>query len=341
MKEKKGYLLISPFPQKTDRFFKHEQLDALNNIVTVKNLGDEGIDYELIDSLLPETVAIIGQFNMPKERLVKAKRLKVIFNSEGNFAQNIDYDFCFQNNIHVLNCGEAFALPVAEMALGFALDLARDITKTDKEFRENNEKYLSEACKKSVLLTGSSVGFIGFGFLGKYLIDLLRPFKCNVQIFDPWIPDSIIRKYSAIPASLDTVLSSSKFIFVLAGVTKDNEQMLDRKKLLKISKNSIFILVSRAAIVNFEDLVECIREERFAVALDVFPTEPLEDNHEIRALDNVLLSSHRAGAIPQAYEKIGNMIIDDLKLILEGLPPVVMQQARRETVGQFKNKPSA
>ncbi len=341
MRGNKGFLLISPFPQKINRFFKPEQIVDLDEIITVKNLGDEDIDYDLIDSLLPDTIAIIGQFDLPKTRLEKAKQLKVIFNSEGNFAQNIDYEYCFQNNIYVLNCGEAFALPVAEMALGFALDLARGITKTDKEFRNNKENYLAEACKNSVLLSGSSVGLIGFGFLGKYLIDLLRPFNCNIQIFDPWVPDSVIRKYSAVPVSLDDVLSSSKFIFVLAGVTKENEYMLNREKLSKISRDAFFILMSRAAIVKFEDLVRCIREKRFAAAVDVFPTEPLKDNHEIRKLDNVLLSSHRAGAIPQAYEKIGNMIIEDLKLILKGLPPVIMQQARRETVGKLKNKPSA
>lgn len=341
MKCEKYFLIIAPYPQKTERILSSIDMEYLKNYVTIKDLGDNKIDYDLIDFLLPNTIALIGQFDLPKERLEIAKNLRVIFNAEGNFAQNIDYEYCFQHNIYVLNCGEAFALPVAEMALGFALDLARGITKVDKKFRENEEEYLADACFDSVLLTGNQVGFVGFGLLGKHLINLLQPFRCQIKIYDPWIPNSVIENYLAMPASLEDILSNSKFIFILAGVTQENIGMLDREKLSLISNDAIFILMSRAAIVDFEALVDCVKERKFTAALDVFPSEPLSINHEIRGLDNMLLSAHRAGAIPQAYEKIGRMIIDDLKLILRGLPPIVMQMARRETVSKFKNKPSA
>ncbi len=341
MKRSKDLLIISPYPQKTSRIFSDKDLSFLSSLLTVKNLGEDSIDYDTIDALLPDAFAVIGQFDLPEERLRRAGKLKAVFNIEGNFAQNIDYAYCFKHNIHVLNCGEAFALPVAEMALGFALDAARQITQVDKDFRALREGYLAEACMQSLLLSGASVGFIGLGLIGRHLIKLLAPFTCSVKVFDPWLPDSVIRQYSAEPASLESVLSDSQFIFVLAASTAENSKMLDREKLLLIAEGSCFILVSRAAVVDFDALTECLIERRFTAAVDVFPQEPLSEAHPMRSADNVILSSHRAGAIPQAYRKIGEMVIDDLRQLLRGLPPVVLQDAKWETAGKLRNKPSA
>jgi phosphoglycerate dehydrogenase-like enzyme len=341
MDHSKDLLIIAPYPQKTSRIFSDADLAYLDTLLTVKNLGDDTIDYDEIDVLLPDAFAVIGQFDLPEDRLKRAGKLKAVFNIEGNFAQNIDYAYCFKHNIHVLNCGEAFALPVAEMALGFALDAARQITQVDKDFRVLREGYLAEACTQSVLLSGASVGFIGLGLIGRHLRKLLEPFACSVKVFDPWLPDSVVRQYSAEPASLESVLSDSQFIFVLAASTAENGNMLDREKLSLITEGSCFMLVSRAAVVDFDALTECLLQRRFTAAVDVFPQEPLPEDHPIRSADNVILSSHRAGAIPQAYRKIGEMVIDDLRQLLKGLPPVVLQDAKWETVQRFRNKPSA
>jgi phosphoglycerate dehydrogenase-like enzyme len=242
--------------------------------------------------------------------------------------------------LYVLNCGKAYALAVAEMALGFAIDLGRGITREDRRARSGNEKYLAEGCLDSVLLSGSDAGIIGFGFLGKALAKLLAPFRCRVRVYDPWVPDSTIIEYGCIPAVLEDVLRESRFVFVMAGVTKNNQGFLNAEKLSLIKKDSFFILMSRAAIVDFEALCGLTEEGRFTAATDVFPEEPIPRDHRIRKNENILLSTHRAGGIPQAFTRIGEMVIDDLSLILRGLPPLRMQVAMRETVKNLISKPA-
>src|SRR3546814_15176589 len=78
---------------------------------------------------------------MPKERLVRAPRLRAIFNVETNFLPNVDYAHCFANGIHVLSPSAAFALRVAEAALGMAIEPARGITVEDRAFRAGVERY--------------------------------------------------------------------------------------------------------------------------------------------------------------------------------------------------------
>lgn len=339
MKTKKT-VVSCPFPQQLGNIFSDEKLTMLNKLVDFRFLGDGKVDYEKLESHLPDAFALIGQMNMPKERLEKAPDLKVIFNVEGNFYQNIDYDYCFQNNIYVLNCGVVYSKPVAEMGLCLALDLARGVTREDRRFRKGKETYLGDGCRDSVLLSGSTVGLIGFGNLGRALLALLQPFHCTIKVYDPWIPDNVIREKNCVPASLEEVLRSSKFIFVLAGVTKENTGFLNAEKFSFISRDSFFILLSRAAVVDFDALIQFVSKGKFSAAVDVFPEEPMPLNHPVRTIGNMILSPHRAGGIPQAFNLIGEMVIDDLTLLLKGLPPVRMQKAEYETVKNLVSKPA-
>ncbi|MBF9018020.1 MULTISPECIES: NAD(P)-dependent oxidoreductase [unclassified Oceanispirochaeta] len=312
----------------------------MNELVDFRYLGDGRVNYKELDKQLPDAFALIGQMDMPRERLLKAPGLKVIFNVEGNFYQNIDYDYCFEKNIHVLNCGVVYSKPVAEMGLCFALDLARGVTREDRQFRQGKETYLGDSCKDSVLLSGSDVGFIGFGNLGRALLKLLQPFNCRIKIYDPWIPDSVILENNCIPAALDDVLSGSQFIFVLAGVTKDNQGFLNKDKFSLIRPDAFFMLLSRASVVDFDSLTDFVSRGKFSAAVDVFPEEPMTADHPVRSINNMILSPHRAGGIPWAFNLIGEMLMDDLSLLMRGLPPVRMQRALYETVRNLVSKPA-
>ena len=74
-------------------------------------------------------------------------------------------------------------------------------------------------------------------------------------------------------------------------------------------------------------------------AIDVFPQEPFPKNHRLRKLKNVIFSPHRAGAIDSAFKEMGELVIQDLKLISKGLPPKLCKKAERETVKFLRSKP--
>ena len=115
--------------------------------------------------------------------------------------------------------------------------------------------------------------------------------------------------------------------------------MLGRKELELLGRESLFILSSRAAVVDFEALTDLLKKGKFRAALDVFPQEPFPQDHLLRKLDNVLLSAHRAGSLEEAYKLMGEMTVDDLYLIFQGLPPVRLQRADREIVSRMRSKP--
>ena len=311
------------------------RLEALGPLVVHE---DGPMPDAIVDAQLPDAVAIVGQTAMPAERLARAPKLRAIVNVEGNFLPNVDYAAALDRGVHVLNASPAFAPAVAEAALGMAIDLARGITAADRAMRAGTEAYGLEGNADAFLLAGSPVGIVGFGDLGRELRRLIAPLRCPVKVYDPWLPDDLVRRHDAAPAPLAAVLAQ-RAIFVFASVTADNEGFLGRAALERIAPGSVFVLMSRAGVVDFDALVELVANGRFRAATDVFPDEPVPPDHPVRRVDGMLLSPHRTGGMREAFLEIGRLAVADLELILRGLPPACCKRAERETAGRLRSRP--
>lgn len=334
----KPKILVDPQPRTMDLIFDAEARRKLSTMAELTVFDSGPMPAEMLEKALPETDILIGQTGLPRERLERAPRLRAIFNVEGNFLPNINYDYCFAHGIRVLVASPAFAVPVAETALAFGLDLARDISRNDRAFRERQEVYGLQSNRDSFLFTGCRVGIIGFGDLARAFRPLVRSFRCPVKVYDPWLPEREILLHDCTPANLDEVLSSSDAVFVFAGVTSENQGFLGERELALIRPGGLFILMSRAGVVDFEALTAAARSGRLKVATDVFPDEPFVRDHPIRDLPNVLLSAHRSGGIREAFYEIGRLVLADVELLARGLPPISCRVAQPETVSRFRSK---
>ena len=288
---------------------------------------------------LPKAHYIFGQPNLPSPLIAKSTKLKAIFNVESNFMDNMDYDYCFRKGIHVLATSPVFAQPVAEMAMGLTLSIARSIHIAHDDFIRGKEKYGGEMSQNNFLIKNKKIGLLGFGDLAKSLVPLLRPFTDEIMAYDPWVPDLEIIKSNVKPSTLKNLLSSSEIIYVLATITSSNQGMINEKVLNNIKDNTVFVLMSRAAIINFEDFYKFLKKRKVFAAIDVFPIEPLPKDHKIRKLTNVIFSPHRAGALDSAFKEMGDIVLADLKLINKGLPPRLCKKAIKETVRHLRSKP--
>ena len=336
---KRPLILVDPLPRTLATICDaptRAKLESLGDLVICET---ERMPAELVEQHLPEVSIIMGQTRMDEQRLRKAKNLRAIIDVETNFTDAIDYDYCFAHGIHVLTPASAFADVVAESALGLAIDLARGITKADRDFRRGTEAYGLDGNIGSFSLRGAQVGLIGFGDLARSLHKLIQPFGCLIKVYDPWVPDYVLAKFGCEPAGLEELLSSSRVIFVFAGVTSENQGFLGARQLDLIRHDAVFLLMSRAAVVDFPALLERVSQGRFRAATDVFPVEPVAKDDPLRSIEGLLLSAHRTGGMPEALFDIGRQAVADMELILKGLPPVVCRKALRETVKRNRSKP--
>lgn len=331
-------ILYDPAPRRTEEIFNDADKDRFFSEFQVVEV-DPAKREETYLAHLPSTDVLISQQAMGSDRLAQATRLKAIINVETNFLPNIDYGACFQRGIHVLTPASVFALPVAEMGLCMALSLARGVHSGHGDFLTEQEKYGLEGNADAELLTGSRIGFIGFGDLGKALHRLLVPFQADLFAFDPWLPDNHLRRLGVEPLSLDEVLRTCRVVFVVASITTENAHLLDADKLSLMQDHAMLILLSRAAIADFGALAREAGNGRLRIATDVFPQEPVPSDDPIRKVPGILFSAHRAGALTSALYQIGALTLEDLGQIARGLPPVACRRAEPETVQRLNSKP--
>jgi phosphoglycerate dehydrogenase-like enzyme len=148
-----------------------------------------------------------------------------------------------------------------------------------------------------------------------------------------------MKGHGVAPASLDEVLEQSQVIVVFAAATSENQGFLGKREFEKITPGSLVLLMSRAGVVDFPEFLRAVENGRFRAATDVFPVEPAPRDDPARSVENLVLSPHRAGAMPDSLLEIGRQTVADADLILRGLPPLSCRRAQRETVLRSRSKP--
>lgn len=331
-------VISAPEPRTLDLIFTPSARKIFGDRYEIFETEAAQVDH-LPDAVLEQARYIVGQPPLSRQTLEKMRSLRCIFNVESNLFNNMPYDFLFERGVHVVTTGAVFAEPVAELGLALVLNLARGIVDADIDFRAGKELWGGDGNRKARLLSGSDVGIIGFGDLGKALNRVLSGFRTRTKVFDPWMPPSILIEHGVQPASLSEVLSQSDFVFVVASVTSENEGFLGADAFASMRPGAAFILLSRAGVVDFPALMEAVRSGHIVAASDVFPEEPLAGDHPVRSLPGFLRSAHRAGALDIAFTRMGDMVLEDMDLVDRGLPPMRSKRAERETVSRMRSKP--
>ncbi|MDX2055825.1 MAG: NAD(P)-dependent oxidoreductase [Polyangiaceae bacterium] len=332
MKQK---VIVDPHGRRMEDVFSDADRERLYSIADVVWGKNEPMPDAEIAKVAKEVVAVVsgrwrhGDFS-------RFPKLTAFLEVGGGHPSPADFDYktCFERSIRVLSCAPAFGPTVAEMALGLALACARDIAWTDGGFRaaDREANWSHTDLNDSFTLFDKPVGFIGFGSLARSLKPLVEPFRGPIQVYDPWLTDTYLRTQGVTPVDLDTLLKTSRFIYVLAVPTSANKHFLNREKLEMIRPDAVLLLMSRASVVDFDALTDLLVKKRFRAGIDVFPVEPLDRDHPIRKLPNVVLSSHRAGAIREGIQNIGHLVVNDLEAIVAGKVPQQMQVAQPEFI---------
>ena len=337
---KKLIVILDPFPRKLNLMFSKEKLKILKSKYKTINAPKKN-KKKFYEKNIHQATFIMGQPNLDKKLLIKANKLRAIINVESNFMNNIDYDYCFKKVIHVIATSPVFSKPVAEIALGMTLSLLRNIHNAHFDFIKGKEKYGLESNLNATLLSEKKIGLVGFCDLAKSLYPLLLPFTRDINVYDPRVPKKIIQKLGFKSISLNQMFTNCEIIYVLAAATNKNKNLVNKSLINKMKPNSLFILMSRAAVVNFKDLITRVKKGDIYVATDVFPEEPVRKNDPIRKVKNILFSAHRAGALTEAFYSMGDIVLKDMHLISKNLKPKFCKKAELKTVRLLASKPVA
>ena len=215
-----------------------------------------------------------------------------------------------------------FSPAVSEMALALILNCLRKVSEHYHHMRTGTEKWVKsfpeDIDTSERELTYANVGIIGFGRVGRRLAELMTPFHVQLRLYDPFLTEAIVHQHAAHIVSLHTLLEESDIIVLCAASNDGTKHLLGKKEISLFPKNSIFVNVARAALVDTDALINRLKENDMIAALDVFDREPLEEDSILRSLPNVYLTPHRAGGISASVVRILSWLADDLESFLHG-----------------------
>ncbi|MEZ4869939.1 MAG: hydroxyacid dehydrogenase [Caldilineaceae bacterium] len=249
-----------------------------------------------------------------------APNLRLIGELEGDrFAGRIDLEAAWARGIRTVDVTNGSSYPVAEWALGLILLSMRN---AGAHFRRI---IAGETARDPVLraqmpgrLTGKRVGFIGCGHMGRLLLKLLRPFNVEVWVYDPYLPRELAEALGFTQTALDNVLSQCNVVVCLAPLTPRTRGMIGERELSLIPAGTVFINVSRGAVVQSDALIARLKQGDIIAGLDVFDPEPIPPDSEIIHLPNVFLSPHVGAHTGDPYRPFLALMVDELQRFFQG-----------------------
>jgi phosphoglycerate dehydrogenase-like enzyme len=249
-----------------------------------------------------------------------APKLRIIGELEGDrFASRIDLDAAWARTIRTVDVTNGSSYPVAEWALGLILLSLRNGGGNFRRIIAGDTKGVRQ--EKMALggrLTGKRVGLIGGGHMGRRLIKLLRPFETEIWVHDPYLPREMAEALGFVQTSLDNVLSQCDIVVCLVPLTPGTRGMLSTREFALLRPGSIFVNVSRGAVVDSQALIERLKAGDIIAGLDVFDPEPIPPDSEILHLPNVFLSPHVGWATGDPIRPFFALMVDELERFFQG-----------------------
>src|SRR5262249_38180971 len=143
----------------------------------------------------------------------------------------------------VTRASAGFVPAVAELALGFMVDLSRGVSRATADYHAGRAPEVAMGRQ----LAGSRIGIIGYGSIGRHLAGLAKALAMEVLVADPFVTtdDAAIQH-----ASLDDLLTRSDYVVCLAIANEATENLIGQAALARMQKHAFFINLSRGNLVD-------------------------------------------------------------------------------------------
>ncbi|KAI6702218.1 hypothetical protein NL676_011354 [Syzygium grande] len=238
----------------------------------------------------------------------------VVVSSAG--LEHVDLPYCRRRGIAVTNASAAFREDGADYAVAMLIDVMRRVSHGDRFVRAGSWPVQREF-PLGFKLGGKRVGIVGLGSIGSETAKRLVSFGCSVTYHSrkekPHVP-------YAYYANVCDLAANSDVLILCCALTEGTRHIIDKDVMSALGKQGIIINVGRGALVDEKVLVQrLVRGEIGGAGLDVFESEPKVPD-ELFALDNVVLSPHRAVMTPEAFEAVQELIIDNLRAFFSNEP---------------------
>ncbi|MFZ0979670.1 MAG: phosphonate dehydrogenase [Candidatus Acidiferrales bacterium] len=205
--------------------------------------------------------------------LERCPKLRIVAGALKGY-DNFDVSACTKRGIWFTIVPDLLTIPTAELTIALMLGLARKVLAGDRVVRSG-----AFAGWRPILygagLSGSTVGIVGMGKLGRAVAERLAAFGMKILYADPVaMPAESEKSLGAARAELHELVARSDFVVVLAPLAPGTLHLFDAAMLARMKPGSFLVNVGRGSVVDEQAVANALRSEHLAgYAADVFEME--------------------------------------------------------------------
>ncbi len=271
----------------------------------------EGFSFSFVPSTDPGVLkehiadadyAVAFGLAVPPEVIQAAPKLRLL-HRWGVGVDGVPLETCRELGIAVLRIPGSNAATVADHAVGLMLAALRRIPKADSALRDG--RWIKQALWPELsLLTGKTVGLIGYGTIAALVARRVKGFDCEVLYSKRTrLPEAEERALGIGYASVDEILKRSDIVSLHCPLTSETRNLIARPQLEAMKPTALLVNTARGGVANEADLHWALTNGVIGAAgLDVFEKEPTPADNPLLKLDNVVFTPHNAANASDTIE---------------------------------------
>ena len=311
-------ILLTHPPQARRQYYGERSLKGLQALAQViLHEGDDALQAaDLIEAARDVDIIVADRLTEGRgEIFAELPKLRALVRCAVDI-RNIDVDAASAAGVLVTRAGPGFVPSVAELALGFLVDLSRGISRATADYHSARMPEVLMGRQ----LAGSRLGIIGYGSIGRYRAPVAKSLGMAVVVADPFatVEDAGIEH-----VSLADLLQRSDYVVCLAVANDQTENLIGRAELARMQPHAFFINLSRGNLVDEAALAAALRDNRIAgAAIDVGRARDQMPSAELARLPNVIATPHIGGLTPPAIESQSLETVRQVEAVISGrFPP--------------------
>ena len=260
-------------------------------------------------------ILIVHLCPVTRKLLEKANNLKAILSCRGG-TENIDVEAATEKSIIVTTNPAHNANAVAEYTIGLIICETRNISRSDRFLKKgiwretypNTETTIRE-------LSDMTIGIVGFGSVGRLVVEKLSVFGCNILVYDPYISESAYDFINFTFVDIKTLLNNSDVVTLHA---RSKTPIIGESEFAQMKPTAYIINTARSVVVDSAALKKALDNNQImGAAIDVFETEPIIPEF-YKKYDNITITNHRGGDTINSYKDAPSFAIKNYLNYLKG-----------------------
>lgn len=229
---------------------------------------------------------------------------------------NVDFGAFRDFGVPVENTPGVFGGEVADVALTYALGLARETYWIDRQIREKN----GWPKPAGISIAGRTVALVGFGDIGRQTAKRLIACGAKVIAYDPFF--KAVAGIDVETAEWPARVGEADFLIFTCPLNETTRGMFDGALLPKLKRGVRVVNVARGPVIQEKCLVKALETGIVhSAALDVFEVEPLPADSPLRKFDKCVFGSHNGSNSVDAVRRVSLLAIDKIAKFLEARCP--------------------